>query len=73
MEPYLDTSGRLKYKQALVEMYRNLLTIEHDFNDRGRIVRIKCAIEEALVDINNIAVCNNEKEVRDDQSVGLQY
>lgn len=73
MEPYLDTSGRLKYKQALVEIYRNLMTIERDFNDEGRIVRIKHAIEEALVDMNNIAVCKDEKEVWDDQSVGLQY
>ena len=73
MEPYLDTSGRLNYKEALVGMYADLLTIQHDFNDQGRIGRIKHAIEEALVDINNIAVCKNEKQVWDDQSVGLQY
>ncbi len=73
IEPYLDTTGRLNYKQALVEMYRDLLAIEHDFNDQGRIARIKQGIEEALVDINNIALCKDEKQVWDDRRVGLQY
>jgi hypothetical protein len=73
MEPYLDTSGRLKYKRALVEMYTNLEAIQGDFEDKGRIRDIKRGIAEALVDINNISYCKNEAQVWDDRKVGLQY
>jgi hypothetical protein len=73
IEPYLDTSGRLNYKNALIEIYREVLNIERDFNDQGRIGRIKQGIGEALVDLNNIAMCKDEKRVWDDRNVRLQY
>jgi len=73
MEPYLDTNGRLKYKQGLIEVFKKTLTIESDFNDRGRIDRIKHGISETLVDINNIARCKEEKAVWDDQQVGRKF
>jgi hypothetical protein len=73
MEPLLDTQGRLKYKEGLVSIYNDISKIENDFNDDGRISRIKQGIEEALVDINNIAMCKGEKQVWDDQHVGRQF
>jgi hypothetical protein len=73
MEPYLDTAGRLHYKNALIEMYRELLDIETSFDDGGRISRIKYGISEALVDLNTIAKSKDEKQVWDDRNVGLQY
>jgi len=47
--------------------------IENDFNDSGRINRIKHGISETLVDINNIGKCKQEDSVWDDRKVGLQY
>ncbi len=73
MEPLLDANGRLRYKQGLTEIYKDTSQIEYNFNDHGRIGRIKQGIEEALADINNIAMSKNEKQVWDDQNVGLQY
>ena len=73
MEPYLDTDGRLKYKLGLTEILKDLLTIESDFNDHGRIARIEHGISETLVDINNIAMCKGEKQVWDDQQFGRKF
>jgi hypothetical protein len=73
MEPYLDSTGRLQYKQALIEMYRELLDVEPSFDDGGRIGRIKYGISETLVDLNTIAKSKDEKQVWDDRNVGLQY
>ncbi len=73
MEPLLDTQGRLKYKQDLTSVFRDLSIIEDDFHDGGRILRMKQGISEALVDINNIGKSKNESEVWDDQRVGRQY
>ena len=73
MEPYLDTNGRLKYKLGLTEILKDLLTIESDFNDHGRIARIEHGISETLVDINNIAMCKGEKQVWDDQQFGRKF
>ena len=73
MEPLLDTNGRLGYKQGLTEIFKDISRIEYDFNDHGRISRIKQGIDEALTDINNIAMAKDEKQVWDDQKVGLQY
>lgn len=72
-EPYLDTAGRMNYKQGLIAIYRDLLKIENQFSDGGRIGRIKQGIEEAVVDVNNIAMGKNEKAVWNDQRVGLQF
>lgn len=73
MEPYLNATGRLRYKQGLISVYKDLLTIEDAFDDRGRIPRIKQGIAETLVDLNNIAQCKKETEVWDDQKVGRQF
>jgi hypothetical protein len=73
MEPYLDTTGRSNYKQALLGIYSDLTSVEQDFDSPQRIVRIKHALEEMLVDLNNISFCKGEKQVWDDQNVGLQY
>jgi hypothetical protein len=73
MDPYLDTAGRAHYKQALIEIYKDLISVHQEFDDGGRVIRLKRALEEMLVDINNIAFCKSEKQVWDDQNVGLQY
>jgi hypothetical protein len=73
MEPLLDTNGRLHYKQGLIALYNDVAQIESEFEDQGRIRRIRQGIDEALADINNIAQSKNEKQVWDDQNVGLQY
>lgn len=73
MEPYLSTAGRLGYKQGLISVYKDLLTIEDGFDDRGRIPRIKQGISETLVDLNNIAQSKKETQVWDDQKVGRQF
>lgn len=67
MEPYLDTAGRMKYKQGLIALYKDISKIANHFNDGGRIGRIKQGIEESLVDINNIAICKGENRVWDDR------
>ena len=73
MEPYLDTDGRLKYKQGLIAVLKDIIAIDGDFNDEGRLGRIKHGISETLVDINNIAKCKDEKAVWDDSQVGRKF
>jgi len=73
MEPYLDSEGRRAYKQGLISILKDILAIERDFEDEGRMERIKRGIEETLVDINNIALAKNEKQVWDDSHVGLRF
>ena len=73
MEPFLDTNGRMQYKQGLVSLFKAISAIENDFNDGGRIARIKHGMSEAMVDINNIAKCKNETAVWDDQAVGRKF
>ena len=73
MEPFLDTEGRLKYKQGLVSIFRDISKIENNLRDGGRIARIKYGIAETLVDINNIARCKGEKQVWDDENVGKEF
>jgi hypothetical protein len=70
LEPYLDTTGRLKYKEGLVSLFRDISNIAADFDDNGRIGRIKQGIAEALVDVNNIARAKGEREVWDDLPKG---
>jgi hypothetical protein len=72
-EPYLTKEGRLAYKQGLIAIYKELLAIENDFRDDGRISRIGKGIEGALVDINNIAASTGETEVWDDRHVGRRF
>jgi hypothetical protein len=66
MEPFLDSEGRRAYKQVLVSILKYIMQIEGDFEDNGRMERIKKGIEEALVDINNIAFIRNEKQTWDE-------
>ena len=73
MEPLLDSDGRLRYKQGLTEIYKDISEIEYGFDDQGRVRRIIQGIDETLADINNIAMSKDEKQVWDDQNVGLQY
>ena len=73
MEPYLDSEGRRSYKQGLISILKDILAIEGDFEDKGRMERIKRGIKGTLVDINNIAMAKNEKQVWDDSQVGLRF
>jgi hypothetical protein len=73
MEPYLDSEGRRAYKEGLVSILKDILGIEGDFEDNGRMERIRRGIEETLVDINNIAMAKNEKQVWDDSQVGRRF
>ena len=73
MEPFLTTEGRLACKEGLVSIYMEVLKIENDFADNGRIARIKKGIEGALVDINNIAASKGETKVWDDRHVGRLF
>jgi hypothetical protein len=70
LEPYLDTNGRLAYKRTLVCLLQDLHGIEGQFDDDGRLARIKKGIEGALVDINNIAFAKGETSVWEDRNVG---
>ena len=62
-EPFLDTAGRLAYKQGLLALYKDLSAIENDFADEGRIDRIQKCISNVLADINNIGMAKSETEV----------
>ena len=62
-EPYLDTEGRIAYKEGLVSILKDISKIENDFRDEGRIKRIQKCISNVLVDINNIGMVNNETKV----------
>jgi hypothetical protein len=73
VEPFLDTDGRMQYKQGLISLFKEISSIENDFNDGGRIARIKHGMSETMVDINNIAKCKNETAVWDDQAVGRKF
>jgi hypothetical protein len=73
MEPYLNTTGRLNYKEGLISILRDIGQIESNLDDNGRTVRIKEGSEETLVDINNIARCKGERKVWDDEKVGRRF
>jgi len=73
MEPYLDSEGRRAYKQGLVSILKDILAIQGDFDDKGRMERIKRGIEETLVDVNNVAMAKNEKQIWDDSQVGRRF
>jgi hypothetical protein len=60
MEPYLDAQGRRNYQEGLVAVLKDIYAIEGDFNDQGRIGRIKHGISETLVDLANIAGTGNK-------------
>jgi hypothetical protein len=72
-DPFLDTDGRYAYKQTLVGSLRDLAGIADQFSDGGRILRIKRGMEEALVDINNIALAKGETKVWDDRNVNRLF
>ena len=73
MEPYLDSEGRGAYKEGLASILKEIFEIEGEFEDNGRMERIKRSIEEALVDINNISMARGEKQVWDDSRVGRRF
>src|SRR5215469_384494 len=73
LEPFLDMQGRLKYKEGLISVYKEISAIDGEFEDGSRIARMKQGIAETLVDINNIAKSKNESDVWDDQRVGRKY
>ena len=62
-EPFLDTEGRIAYKEGLVSILKDISKIENDFRDEGRIKRIQKCISNALVDVNTIGMVNNETKV----------
>jgi len=67
VEPFLDTEGRIAYKEGLVSIVNDISKIENDFRDGGRIKRIKKCIHNALLDINNIGMAKNETNVWSDR------
>ena len=62
-EPFIDTEGRIAYKEGLVSILKDISKIENDFRDEGRIKRIQKCISSALIDINNIGMAKNEMKV----------
>ena len=62
-EPFLDTEGRIAYKEGLVSILKDISKIENDFRDEGRIKRIQKCISNTLLDINNIGMSKNETKV----------
>lgn len=63
IEPFLDTAGRLAYKQGLISLFKDLQKIQVDFEDRGRIARIQKCIANVLLSIDDIARAKGEKTV----------
>ena len=51
---YLDSQGRAEYRKGLMAILKDLSEIEEDFEDAGRIRRIKTCIIAVLVDIENL-------------------
>ena len=51
---YLDSQGRAEYRKGLMAILKDLSKIEEDFEDEGRIRRIKTCIIAILVDIENL-------------------
>jgi hypothetical protein len=62
-EPFLDTEGRIAYKEGLVSVLKDISKIESDFRDEGRIKRIQKCISNVLLDLNNIGMAKNETKV----------
>jgi len=60
LEPYLDAEGRQAYKVGLKAILKDLAAIEGDFNDGGRIGRIRRGIIITLSLINTVRACKNE-------------
>ena len=73
LDPFLDTKGRLAYKHALVSILKDVLALEGQFDDNGRLSRIRRGLESALADINNIAFVKGETAVWDDRKVGSLF
>lgn len=67
LEPFLTTEGRVAYKQGMVTCLKEIQEIENEFNDNGRIDKIKTCLNNVLLDINTIAFVKNEKQVWDDR------
>lgn len=60
MEPYLDADGRQSYKQILLEILKDLAEIKGEFQDNGRLLKIKRGITITLNLINTIKACKGE-------------
>ena len=60
MEPYLDADARLAYKNGLVSILDDLPKIKNNFEDNGRLKRIKRGIMVTLNLINTIHTCKGE-------------
>ncbi len=54
LEQFLTPKGRGAYREGLLSALKALEPIEHDFDDDGRIDRIKTCLISVLVDIENI-------------------
>ena len=65
-EPFLDTEGRVAYKEGLLSVLKELSEIENGFRDEGRIKRIQECVSNVLLDINNIGMARNETKVWQD-------
>jgi len=60
MEPYLDAAGRQAYKQGLKSILEDLPKIEGQFEDQGRLAKIKRACILTVNFINTIRACKGE-------------
>jgi hypothetical protein len=61
MEPFLDENGRKNYRKALLSLSAKLDGIDSQFNDNGRIGRMKECLINAIQDIDTIASSKGQK------------
>jgi len=54
LQQCLTPKGRGAYRKGLISVLETLATVEDDFNDDGRIARMKTCIISVLVDIENL-------------------
>lgn len=57
---YLDATGRLEYKKALIPLLRDLQSIEKSFNDNGRIRALKRSMLITLTLLNTVMYAKGE-------------
>ncbi len=57
---YLDAKGRLAYKKELMSIYRDLEKVDGQFNDHGRMPKLKRCIVVTLTTLNTIMAAKGE-------------
>ena len=59
-EPFLDKDGRKAFRDALLISYDEITSCESDFDDEGRIGRIKRCLVAALADLETLRLGKGE-------------